>query len=83
MSEHVFLKEWKQEQISLLKLVHPEWDEDDIEKKLDKIIDKNLKNPLCALHNNYIHKMARTTVLDIYDYIHKTKPIMAGGGVSA
>ena len=81
MSEHVFLKEWKQEQISLLKLVHPEWDEKDLEKKLDKVIDKNLKNPLCALHNNYIHKMARTTVLDIYDYIHKTKPIMAGGGV--
>lgn len=81
MKEHVFLKEWKKENIKLLKLVHPDWDEDDIEKKLDKIIDKNLKNPDCALHNNYIHKLARTTVLDIIDYIDKTKPIMAGGGV--
>ena len=56
MKEHVFLKEWKKENIKLLKLVHPDWDENDIEKKLDKIIDKNLKNPDCALHNNYIHK---------------------------
>lgn len=81
MAEHAFLKEWKKENISMIKLVHPEWDEDKIEKCLNKIIDDEIKNPECALVNNYINKSAKTTMLDLYDYIVKTKPIIAGGGV--
>ena len=43
MAEHTFLKEWKKENISMIKLVHPEWDEDKIEKCLNKIIDDEIK----------------------------------------
>lgn len=81
MSDHKFLKEWKQYQTDMIKTVHPEWDDKDIDKYLDKVIDKNLKDPECALVNNYLHKSAKCFTLDLYDYIHKTKPIMAGGGV--
>ena len=28
MKEHIFLRDWKKENIKLLKLVHPDWDED-------------------------------------------------------
>ena len=81
MGDHVYLKEWKKEQIRLVKQVHPEYDDDKIKTVLDRLIDKKLKNPTCALNNNYIHKQAMSTLLDIYDFIDITKPIMAGGGV--
>ena len=81
MAEHEFLKKWKAEQTALIKLVHPEWNADDIKKVLDKKIDKTLKNPECSLVNNYINVSARTTLLDLYDYIELKKPIIAGGGV--
>lgn len=81
MSDHVYLKEWKHEFINLVKQVNPSYDEDKIKKVLNKMIDKRLKNPVCALNNNYIHKQAMSTILDIYDFIDKTKPIIAGGGV--
>ena len=32
MSDHIFLKEWKAEQIKLVKQVHPEYSEDKIKK---------------------------------------------------
>ena len=81
MGDHIFIKEWKAEQIKLVKQVHPEYTDAQIEKVLDKMIDKRLKNPECALNNNYLRMQAMSTVLDIYDFIDKTKPIMAGGGV--
>ena len=81
MSDRRFLSRWKKENIKMIKLVHPEWDEKKIEKKLDKIIDKKLKNPECALVNDYLNKSAKTTLLDLYDYVANTKPIIAGGGV--
>ena len=81
MSDHIFLKEWKAEQIKLVKQVHPEYSEDKIKKVLNKLIDKRIKNPECAINNNYLRMQAMSTVLDIYDFIDKTKPIMAGGGV--
>ena len=81
MGDHVFLKEWKAEQTRLVLQVHPEYDPAKIEKTLDKLIDKHLKNPECSLNNNYLNRQAMSTVLDIYDFIDKTKPIMAGGGV--
>lgn len=81
MGDHVFLKEWKKEQIKLIQQVHPEYDEDMIKDVLNKLIDKHLKNPECALNNNYLKMHAMSTVLDIYDFIDKTKPIIAGGGV--
>ena len=81
MGDHKYLKEWKAEQTKMILQVHPDYSPKRIEKILDKLIDKNLKNPVCALNNNYIHKQAMSTVLDIYDFIDQTKPIMAGGGV--
>lgn len=81
MADHMFLKKWKKEQVNLIKLAHPEWDSEKIKEILDKKIDKTLKNPECALVNNYINVSARTTLLDLYDYIDLKKPIIAGGGV--
>ena len=81
MADHMFLKKWKKEQVNLIKLAHPEWDSEKIKEILDKKIDDKLKNPECALVNNYINVSARTTLLDLYDYIELKKPIIAGGGV--
>ena len=72
MSDHIFLKEWKAEQIKLVKQVHPEYSEDKIKKVLNKLIDKRIKNPECAINNNYLRMQAMSTVLDIYDFIDKT-----------
>ena len=56
MGDHKYLKEWKAEQTKMILQVHPDYSPKRIEKILDKLIDKNLKNPVCALNNNYIHK---------------------------
>lgn len=81
MADYILLKKWKKEQLQSIKLVHPEWDDKFIEDKLDKIIDKKLRDPDCILHNNYRHKTARTSILALYQYINDTKPIIGGGGV--
>lgn len=81
MGDHELLKLWKKDKLDSILLVHPEYDKEKVTDFLDKIIDKKLKNPRCKLHNNYLHRVAPTTLLDIYDYIVEKKPIMAGGGV--
>lgn len=79
--DRTFLIKWKKEYIDLIQQIHPEWDEDKIKKYLNKVIDKRLENPECALVNNYLNKTAMTSLLDVYDYIEAKKPIIAGGGV--
>jgi len=61
--------------------MYPELTNKDISKVLDDIIDKNLINPKAIIHNNYIHKSINVDLISVYDWVKKTKPIVAGFGV--
>ena len=80
-NEHVFLKQWRKEQLTLMQLALPDEDKEEMKKYLHKVIDDGLVNPDCVMSNNYRNRVANTTVLDLLDFIDITKPIIAGGGV--
>ena len=48
---------------------------------MDDIVEKHLINPKAKLHNNYIHKSIDVDLVSVYDWVKKTKPIVAGFGV--
>ena len=79
--EYHFIKKWKKEMKTTLNRMYPDIPKKDINKFLDNVIEENLKNPKCTIDNNYIHKRINTNLLEVIDWIEKTKPICAGHGV--
>lgn len=76
----VFLKQWKAQQLQLLKANFPDRSDKEIEKFLDEEIEKNLKNPEGVLSNNYIKKSIKVDLLGLIDWMDRVKPIIAGNG---
>jgi DNA polymerase elongation subunit (family B) len=64
----------------MLKTSYPEYSKKEIMKFLDKQIKDNIVDPTCMIDNNYINKSFRMTLLQLYDWIVKAKPICAGQG---
>ena len=81
MAEWYFLKKWKADTRAKIKLVNPDIDDDKIDKYLDNIIAKNLQDHDCSVVNSYKGKEAKTTLMNITQFIHDQKPILAGFGV--
>ena len=74
------VEKWKKETISKIKLVKPDIDEDKLLDYLDKVIDKNFKDHECLIHNNHKDVTANTSLLQLTQFLHDTKPIIAGNG---
>ena len=64
----------------VMKKSHPEWDEDKLEKNIEKIMCKRFKNPEVTLDNNYTHERRESTLLSVFDWAIETEPIIAGNG---
>lgn len=79
--KHVFIKDWTNHYYKLLKVVFPDYSKKEIKNFLYDIAAENVQNPEVKLDNNYIHEFIRLNLLDIPDWIEKTKPIVAGHGV--
>ena len=75
-----FIEKWKAENIAKIKLIHPNIDEDKLNDYLDKIIDKNFKDHECVIHNNHKDITAKTSLLQLTQFLNDTKPIIAGNG---
>ena len=75
-----FINEYKSEMISNMKQMNPQWDEDNIEKEIDKMIKENFQNPNVSLVNNYTGEQRDTTLLSVFDWVLERKPIIAGNG---
>lgn len=58
--------------------MHPEWDEDKVDKRISKMIEKRLKDPEVTLSNDYIKQEKKSTLLHTFDYILTQEPIIAG-----
>ena len=78
---NIFIDKWKYMMGEEIKKSSPSASYEDIEKYLNGIIEKNLKNPKCVIDNNYIHKAINSNCLEIIDWIENTKPICGGHGV--
>lgn len=80
-NNHHVLNEWKNEMSKLLKMKYgSKYSKSEIDDKLDKIINKNLKNPNVSLFNNYSNVSVRTNVLELTDTIESNHLIITGGG---
>ena len=81
MTEHHVLTEWKKEMRKLLKMKYGnKFSKSELDKKLDIVIDKNLKNQNVTVFNNYTNTAVRTNILDLTDSIEQNHLIITGGG---
>lgn len=81
MKTYKFIKDYVKDNLRRLKLVYPDESEDVLKEYLMSKVKDNLTDPECTLDNNYIHKQAQTSLLNVYEYMEETKPIIAGYGV--
>lgn len=75
-----YIKEYKSEMIKNMKRMNPEWDENKIEKVIDKMIEERCKNPEVTLDNNYTGEKSEQTLISVFDWILEREPIIAGNG---
>jgi hypothetical protein len=64
-----------------LKLVYPDKDEQELTEFLNKKINKTFKDHECLIHNNHQDKQAKSSLLQLTEFIHDVKPIIGGQGV--
>lgn len=81
IDEYIFLKKWKKEQRKILQVNHPTFSKKEINEFLDDIIKEKMKNKSCEIHNNYIHKVIKLSLLELINWMETTKPICGGYGV--
>jgi hypothetical protein len=75
-----FITLYKEEMLSNMKQMNPEWDENKMEKVLDKMIKEKFVNPQVTLDNNFVGETRDTTLLSVFDWVLDRKPIIAGNG---
>ena len=75
-----FMSLWKDEMINTMKTINPKWDKKDINKVLNKMLEEQTQNPQVIMDNNVTGENRETTLLSIFDWAIKRKPIIAGNG---
>ena len=60
--------------------INPNWDRDDVERILDKMIKKKLQNPVVEMDNNYTGEHKEASLISVFDWIIDREPIIAGNG---
>ena len=75
-----FVKNWKKQNKDILLSMHPDVSEEEVDKFLDKAVDDNIKVRTGEIYNNYNHKKQRVNLLQLVDWYHHKKPIVAGHG---
>lgn len=80
---HIFVLQWKDEMKKRIKLRFADQKLSDkkIDKYLDGILDRELKNREIVVRNNYRNKERETDLLQLIDDIHNNDLILGGGGV--
>ena len=79
--DFAFIKAWRDEMRGKIKLVFPTKSDEEIDKYLNKKIDDRFKDHDCVVHNNHQDKSAKSSLLQLIEFIHDTKPIIGGQGV--
>lgn len=60
--------------------INPKWDPDDVEKILDKMIQKRLQNPVIEMDNNYTGEHKEASLISVFDWVLQKEPIISGNG---
>ena len=76
-----FIKKWKKETEEKIRLVYPDIDKEMLDSILEEELENNFKDKSCSIINTHRNQSANTTLLQMIQFIHDKKPIVAGYGV--
>jgi len=77
----VFESKWMDSARRQIKMVRPDLSDKEVNKYLEKVLEKRKVVPECVLDNNYRHKRINTNLEAIVDWVDATKPVCGGYGV--
>ena len=75
-----FISLWKEDMIKTIEKINPKWDKKDIEKVIDDKLIDTMMIPEVDMDNNYTGEHRKTTLLSVFDWAIRRKPIIAGNG---
>jgi len=75
-----FLQSYMDEMTNIMIKMNPEWNEDDVQDEMKKIIKKDIMIPEVELDNNYTKEHTNSSLLSVLDWAIDSKPIIAGNG---
>ena len=75
-----YIKKYKKRMLYSMEKINPKWDPDDVEKILDKMIQKRLQNPVIEMDNNYTGEHKEASLISVFDWALQKEPIIAGNG---
>ena len=79
-SDSKFIKKYKKDAIEAFKVMHPEWDENEMDEIISGMIEESISVPECIIDNNYTMQRRDTNLLTVVDWTFDRKPIIAGNG---
>lgn len=80
LADSPYLKKYKKRLFKMIKRMHPDWDDELLNEVIDKEIKKNIQNPKMEMDNNYTGEHQDASLMSIFDWVLKEKPIIAGNG---
>ena len=81
MGSNIFLEDWKSAMCRRLKLSRPDLTDEQILQVLEEDIQKNFKDPMSTIHNDYNDDMTLNQPLSVlYRFSKEKKPILGGNG---
>ena len=75
-----YVKRYKKRMMQSIKLINPDWSSDKVEKIIDEMIDKRIKNPKVIMDNNFTGEQKEASLISVFDWTFANKPIIAGNG---
>ena len=79
-SDSKFIKKYKKDAIEAFKVMHPEWDENEMDEIISGMIEESISVPECIIDNNYTMQRRDTNLLTVVDWSFDRKPLIAGNG---
>lgn len=81
MSKVSFKEVWVKENLKTYHKMYPELNKKELKEYIENIFDTHVNDKKLVLDNNYVKKSVSTSILEIYEWMQETKPIIAGHGV--
>lgn len=78
--DSLFIEKYKEDCYNAIQKIDSSIGYDEFEIAMDELLHKKLKNPGVILDNNYTGETKDTSLLSVFDWVEKRKPIIAGNG---
>lgn len=75
-----FKERWIDQACQKIQLMYPEDDENEIRRYLSDQFDKDYKENMCTIYNNYEKEEIETPIYNLFDWIETHEPILTESG---